>query len=393
MTEGPSLPSKPRIMLVAHEVKDRGGMERTLAQLLRQGHSRFDFIVVSMVLAEDLRPFVAEWRKVRAPMRPFPLRFLWFWCAAALVVTRNRADLVETMGAIVPNRVDVAAVQFCHLAYRKALGSWSAPETPRLRRMSGGVGHWIGALAERWCYRPERVRTLTASSEGLRGELRDFFPRTPTVLVPLGVDTERFSPRPELRATRAGTGPDATGEMVAAFVGGDWHRKGLRIAMSGLAHAVAQGANVCLWVDGPGQEGHFRQVASELGVAGRVRFLGAPLAVEQTYQSADLLLLPSAYETFSLVSHEAAACGIPIVATPVHGVAELVGRDQAGCLVTAQAESIGGALFRLWNDPVLRSQQGETARQRTEAMSWDRYGEISLEVFRHLLTDSPLRRS
>jgi glycosyltransferase involved in cell wall biosynthesis len=384
----PDVRRRPRVVLVAHEVRTRGGMDKILFELIRLGHDRFDFVVVSSVLAEELRPLVAEWHRVWVPARPFPLRFGWFWVAAGLVVARSARDIVQVTGAIIPNAVDVVGVHFCHRGYREANGSWSDHQAPLARRLNTGATRWVGALAERWCYRRRRAGLLAADSLGLQAELQRYFPGVPSLLVAKGVDSSWFRPRPELRTGRQSTYSSAAGEMVVAFVGGDWHRKGLGVAIEGVAYAARKGADVSLWVAGSHDERPFRALAQELGVAERIRFLGAPQEVDWVYQMADVFVLPSCYETFSLPAHEAAACGIPVVTTRVHGVAELVGDDVAGIIVERDAHSVGEALLRLWADPELRIQMGGQGRSRAEALTWERYGAQMLALYDELLGTS-----
>ena len=113
---------RPRLALVAHGVHDHGGMERALAELVRRARREVDFVVVSPTLADDLQREV-DWVRVRTPRRPYVLRFLVFFVVAGLRLRRVRADLRQSEGAIVPNRVDVATVQFCHAGYVASTGS------------------------------------------------------------------------------------------------------------------------------------------------------------------------------------------------------------------------------------------------------------------------------
>ena len=96
---------------------------------------------------------------------------------------------------------------------------------------------------------------------------------------------------------------------------------------------------------GAGNDGH-RALAEGLGVADRVRFLGYRVDVERVYQAADIFVLPTAYETFCRAAHEAAACGLPVVAPPVPGIRELIGEDEAGILAGVVASARAGGARR-----------------------------------------------
>jgi glycosyltransferase involved in cell wall biosynthesis len=374
----------PTVVLVAHQVHDRGGMERALLELIRRSAGRVRFIVVSSVLAEELRPLV-EWHRIRVPQRPFPLRYFLFFVAAGLTVARVRArsTIVHSLGAIVPNRIDVATVQFCHTGFQAETGRLSPAGVALARRVNTGTSRIMSLAAERWCYRPRNVSVLAPVSVSTQRELARHFERVRSVVTPNGVDSERFRPQPELRAevrSETGTSDDT---VVALFVGGDWGRKGLAETIQGLACACERAtSSLELWVVGRGDRERYSTLAHDMGIATRVRFLGAQQATERYYAAADLLVLPTLYETFSLVAYEAAAAGLPIVATRVSGIDELLDGEGAGLAVTRDPASIGAALARLSDDPALRRRLGDEGRRRAAGYDWDRSVESVLGIYR-----------
>jgi UDP-glucose:(heptosyl)LPS alpha-1,3-glucosyltransferase len=382
-------PARPTVALVAHGIHDRGGMERACAELIRRTGDRFVFVVVAADIDPELRSLAEACIGVRVPGRPMPLRFALFFVKAGWALRRVRADVVHTVGAIVPNRVDLASVHFCHAGYRQVVGLLGLPQPSRARRLSGAVARWEARAAERWCYRPGRLRALAAVSRGVAGELGRHFPGLPVVVTSNGVDAERFGPSPETRqeVRRETSTPDA--EVVALFVGGDWHRKGLEVAITGLAAACSSGASLRLWVVGPGDEATFRGIADRAGVADRVTFFGRRDDTARFYRAADLFVLPSAYETFSIASFEAAASGLPLVIPHLHGASELVGDDEGGLVVERTASSIGDAFVRLARDGMLRRRLGAEAMRRASAFSWERSAASVAGVYRTLLALPP----
>lgn len=342
---GTALDTSPRVTLVAHDIHEGGGMERAYAELIRALHSDFDLQIVSASLAEDLRPLVT-WHPVRVPTRPAPLKFALFFLQAGIKVRGINADLVHTLGAIVPNRADIATVQFCHAGYLASTGRLAPATAPPLRRLNTSITRAIALRAERWCYRPERLRAFAAVSIGVGSEAERHYPGIPVSITPNGIDPARFRPNPEERgSTRHKLA--AGGSCVALFVGGDWDRKGLSIAIEAVAEAWAGGADVVLWVVGQGDEGRFRSQADGLGLGGRVTFFGRRTDTERYYQAADVFLFPSAYEAFPLVCIEAAACGLPLIVPSINGVAELVGQNAAGIIVDRDCSAIASALTDL----------------------------------------------
>jgi glycosyltransferase involved in cell wall biosynthesis len=382
--------SRPSLALVAHDIQPPGGMELVLAELILRINADYRVVVVASTLSPDLRPLV-EWRRVRVPRRPFPLKFLVFALLAGWQLAREQVDLVHVTGAIVPNRANLATVHLCHAGFRDAVGMFTAPGTPFFRRLNTSVARRLALAAERWCYRRSRLRVLAAVSHGLARELECHYQQVPVVVTPNGVDMERFRPVASARTRRRreeGVCPD---ETLALFVGGDWDHKGLGIAIAGLARAKAQGVRLRLWVVGAGDQDRYRRLAGRLGVECYVRFFGPRMDTERFYQAADLLVLPSLYETFSLVAHEAAASRIPLVATPVHGSQELIGDDEAGLLVERTPEAVGDALARLGADTELRRRLGRVARRRASQYNWDRSVESVVALYHSLLADKTLR--
>ena len=316
-----------------------------------------------MSIPDDLRPLV-DWHRIPwVRWNSYRVRWLVFFVLAGIRVAQLRPRVVHCVGPtpVIPNRADLNTVTFCHAAFGEATAGRS------VKGSSSSLGWRLGqrlalALERRWF---RRVRMLGALSEDGAEDLRRHYPDAEVVLTPRGIDIGGLRPDPETRrALRAEEGiPE--GAVAALFVD-QQHRplKGLDLAIEGFAVA-ARGPDLLL-VLGAGSEA-CAGLAERLGVAGRVRFLGYRLDVERVYQAADLFLLPTAYETFCRAAHEAAACGLPVVATPVSGIRQLVGRDEAGVVVRRNPADIARALDRLAADPDLRARMGGVARERARA--------------------------
>ena len=372
----------PVVALVAHDIHDHGGMEHACAELIRLGSDKVDFIVVSAALAPDLRPLVRRWVHLPVPPRPFPLKFLLFWFLAGRAIRRLDVDLVQTVGAIVPNRVDIAAVHHCHSAQRIAIGGFAPSTMSGLHRLNTAVSRIIALAGERWSYRPSRLRAFAAVSRGAAAEVASQYPFVPVTVTPNGVD-DRFRPDPETRATVRAAHEVGDG-TVALFVGGDWHRKGLPLILEAL-RLVDQ--DLILWVVGRGDIAAMEKVANDLGVQERINFIGSVPDVLPFFQAADLFVLASSYETFSIPCFEAAACGLPIVVTEVHGAADLVRDGGAGILVDLTPESIGTALGRLSRSSGLRHQMGTEAERRASIFTWQYSVDSVINLYRELLAE------
>jgi glycosyltransferase involved in cell wall biosynthesis len=297
-------------------------------------------------------------------------------------------DLVETMGAIIPTRVDVASVHFCHAGFVQAAARLAPPGTPPLRRLNTGIARVLALAAERWCYRGSRARVLATVSQGMTKEIAAHYPGLPVVLTPNGVDLERFRPddaaRRDIRAQEC-VGSD---EVVAVFVGGDWERKGLDLVIEGLGLASHRsGVELRLWILGQGNRRRHEKIARRSGIRSTVKFFGRRSDTERFYAAADMFVLPTLYESFSLVAFEAAASGLPIVATSVNGIEELLGHDEAGIVVDRTPETVAAAVERLARDPEERARLGAEARRRASKYTWERSAESALELCRVLIEE------
>jgi len=373
------------VLLIAHRVHDRGGMERALAQLIRLASDRVAFHVMSVELQEDLRPLV-EWTRVPAVLRPFPLLMAWFWIVTPAFAARIDADLVHTMGAITPLHADLASVQFCHAAFQ-ALPEITGGERVRLHYR---VNHWLKRLlalqAERWCYQQSRTRLLAAASRGVQDELARYYPAVASTVIPNAADHQRFRPDLAARARVRAAFDIADDAVVVLFLGGDWARKGLAEAIDGVGAARRNGARgVRLWVVGVGDEERYRDRARAADDGDWCVFHGFSREPEEYLAAADVFISPTAYEAFPLAVLEAAAAGLPVVATKVNGIAELIRDESEGMIVAREASSIATAIERLAGDPSLRRQMGRAARESAGRFTWSVVAQATANAYSELL--------
>jgi UDP-glucose:(heptosyl)LPS alpha-1,3-glucosyltransferase len=227
-------------------------------------------------------------------------------------------------------------------------------------------------LAERLCFRRNGTATFVCVSNGVAEEIREHYPDTAPRVVTIhnGVDLGAFARgarEPEARELRAAL-QISEERLVLAFVGGNWEQKGLRPVIEALARAPGWD----LLVAGRGNPARFRELAGSLGVQNAVHWLGVRSDIQPVYELADAFVLPSSYETFSLVTFEAAAYGLPILATPVSGVSELVEDGHSGFLIAPEASAIAARLVELAADPGLRDRLGAAARNSALEFGWEK---------------------
>ncbi|HEX4437395.1 MAG TPA: glycosyltransferase family 4 protein [Solirubrobacteraceae bacterium] len=370
------------VTIVAHDIGSvRGGMERQLSELI-VGLVALGHPVTVIARTCELPPGVqVDFHRVRGPGRPFLIAYPWFLLAGSLAVRRRRRGVVQATGAIVLNRVDSVAVHYC-----QQVGTATPSRDTLLFRAHIAMTGALKRIGERLSFRAGHARAFVCVSEGVAEEIREHYPQLADRVVTIynGVDTDSFAPGLHEQSARALRRELAIedGSLIAAFVGSEWERKGLAEVLRALAMAPGW----VLMVAGAGDRDRYEELARTLGVGESVRWLGATGNVERVYALADAFVMASSYETFSLVTFEAAASGLPVVATAVNGVRELIVDGQNGFLVTADADVIAERLRRLAGDPQLRSRLGEAARQAALGFSRTRMIEEHEALFEWLAT-------
>ena len=345
-------------------------MERVHAEVIKSLSHKWHITVVSATLAPELRELV-EWRRVPLPRGPAPLKLTCFFVLGGWRL-RSSEGLVHVAGAIVANRADIASVHLCHAGLVDVTGRLAPSSAPLPRRLNTTVQRFLALVAERWCYRPTRLRKFHAVSNGVADELRRHYPGISITVIPNAVDTDRYQPDSTVRAQDSQANraiPDNT--VVALFVGADWDRKGLDIAIDGVALASKECDYLELWVVGSGDQSRFTDRAAMAGIPTRVKFFGWHEDPSSFYKASDIFVLPSQYEADPLVALEAAACSLPVVATAVNGVVELLGDGQAGLIVERDRGDLARALAALAVSADLRRSLGAEGRKRVQSRGWD----------------------
>jgi glycosyltransferase involved in cell wall biosynthesis len=156
--------------------------------------------------------------------------------------------------------------------------------------------------------------------------------------------------------------------FVIATTGSLIKRKGHDILIRAFA-ALPTGAilpHLIIPSGGPERE-PLHELASVLGVADRVHFLGYVEDVVQVYKAADVFALASRGDAFGLALAEAGHFGLPAVSTRVGGIPEVVLHEETGLLTAAEdVPAFSAALARVMNEPDLRERLGAAAVRRVE---------------------------
>jgi glycosyltransferase involved in cell wall biosynthesis len=260
----------------------------------------------------------------------------------------------------------ISYAHFCHRIFlrdhHRDIGG--AP----LRRIARYMIHIWGSFTERLAF--QRAKSVIVPSEGLAYELQMAYPELVAgkiTILPNPVDTAWFR-RPDDFAgdpLRLDLGCTAKDLLLCFCALGNFERKGLRYAIEALQELGAPKARLVVVGGSRGEIREYEKICWEAGVGACVRFVGMQKDIRPYLWSSDAFLFPSSYESFSLVCFQAAAAGLPLIASRVYGVDELMIEGQTGWIVERSAKAIAFAVAQaLHNRPQLAA-MGQAARQRS----------------------------
>lgn len=264
---------------------------------------------------------------------------------------------------------------------------FSSVAVPRLtRRPVIGVVQWLFAVEKAREYRlpfhwVERVgvrshRTLIAVSEGMRQELLRRVPAANVTVIRNGL---ALPDRP----------PEALPRQDILFIGRlDIAHKGLDLLLDAYASVADQvGQDLVIAGDGPDEQ-RLRAEVDRRGLGRRVHLVGRiptqrRLAI---MAGADLVVMPSRYESFGMVAAEAMAMETPVVAFDIPCLRELVAAE-TGLLVPAfDVGELAAAIRDLAGDETLRRRLGAAGPAAVADLSWDRLASAQARVYDEVLS-------
>jgi len=245
------------------------------------------------------------------------------------------------------------------------------------------VRRWYGfvRMQKRVAQRIPRVVTVSESSAGdiaaQMGVRRDRMS-----VVPVGVDAGLFRPLPHVRRV--------PGRLMTT-ASADVPLKGLVPLLEALAKVRTE-RHAELVVVGQPRDGSLVPATIErLGLEGAVTIAGVVdnLRMIELYAEAEVAVVPSLYEGFSLPAVEAMACGLPLVTTTGGALPEVVGADGECALLVppADAGALAGAIVRALDDAELRARMGAAGRARVlDRFTWRATAEATVDVYREVIS-------
>lgn len=332
-----------KVIFVLHSHK-AGGAERHLLQLM-QGLATNG---VECIYAGPLEGWLGEQLQA-AGFRCEQISFTGFFDLLSLVrlirlIRREKADLVHghlTRGAYYAGwAAKLAGVPNVATAHSTNAGKWFGRAT-RIIAVSNAVARFLVECG----YSPNTIRTVHHGVPDYAA-----LPRTPRDAMRKELDIDEAPALVMVARFMPAKGHDVALRALALIADKRW----TLVLAGSLDTAVAK---------------EMQLLAAQLGIADRIRFIGHRDDVNNIYGCADILLAPSRREALSLTLLEAAAFGLPIVATDVGGIGEAVDDGKTGLLVpTEDPPALAQAIAALLDNTDLRNRMGQAGRQRYEQL-------------------------
>jgi glycosyltransferase involved in cell wall biosynthesis len=249
------------------------------------------------------------------------------------------------------------------------------------RRKRISVGRWYSFVKMQGRVASRLPRIVVVSENSIRDIHADMgvsFDRMR--LVPVGVDPELFRPRPEVARI--------PGRLITT-ASADVALKGLAYLLEAMAKLRTE-RDVTLTIIGKPKDGKSMDLLRSLGLLPHVHFVSgvSDERIVELYAEAQLAIVPSLYEGFSLPAIEAMVTGTALVATDGGALPEVTGRDGETVLScrAGDADALATTIARGLDDPDLRARVGAAGRQRVlERWTWRRCAEQTVAQYREVL--------
>lgn len=243
---------------------------------------------------------------------------------------------------------------------------------------------WFGFLhmQKRVARQLPRVVTVSESSKADIAEQMGV-PLDRMTVVPVGVDHTVFRPRPEVARVPG---------RVIVTTSSDVPMKGLVVLLEALAKLRTERHMELTVVGRPTEGGRVARTIERLGLGPVVHCVSgiSDDDLARAYGEAELAVVPSLYEGFSLPAIEAMACGVPLVATTGGALPEVVGRHgETGFLVAPDdPEALASGMRQVLDDPALAARLGDGGRRRVLGrFTWAATAKGTAEQYRALMED------
>ncbi len=243
------------------------------------------------------------------------------------------------------------------------------------------VGRWYSFVEMQGKVASKMPRIVVVSENSITDINKDMgVSRDRMRLVPVGVDPELFKPLPHVARQ--------PGRLITT-ASADVALKGLSYLLEAMAKLRTE-RDIRLTIIGKPRPGHSMDLIDSLGLKPYIDFVSGVTdeRIVELYAEAELAVVPSLYEGFSLPAIEAMSTGICLVATDGGALPEVTGTNNETVLQcpAADAEALAAQIARGLDDAALRSRIGEAGRNRVVSRwSWKHCAQLTVEQYREVL--------
>ncbi len=366
-----------KIAFVVHDYNRSGGHSRYVAELAERFDREHEVHVFANGIERNGESGV-HFHHVRA-VRLSALTCVLTFPLFARGLPLESFDIVHAQGWCGTSH-NVLTAHICNEAWFEARRAFADRISPKERLFASLVNP-----LERSLFRDAKDSWVIAISDRVRDDLATYYGRRDKVaVIHHGVDVERFNPTTGARARDAVRREFGFAEtdLVALFVGD--LRKGVDTAARALDGVDGWKLLVVSWT--PPQA--YKSAIERAGLGDRVVFAPPSREIERFYGAADAFVFPTPYDAFGMVITEAMASGLPVIASRQAGASELIDHERNGLLLDdpSSADEIATWLRRL-RDAGLRDALGRAARERVEALTWDRIAAETMQVYERVLEE------
>ncbi len=248
-------------------------------------------------------------------------------------------------------------------------------------RKRRSVGRWYSfvKMQGRVASRMPRIVVVSENSiKDINADMGVSFDRMR--LVPVGVDPELFKPHPEVARFP---------NRLITTASADVALKGLSYLLEAMAKLRTE-RDVTLTIIGKPRAGHSADLIDRLGLRPHINFVSgvSDERIVELYAEAELAVVPSLYEGFSLPAIEAMCTGTPLVATDGGALPEVTGKDGDTVFQcrAGDAEGLAARLREALDDPAARERIGAAGRKRVvDRWSWEHCAKLTVDQYREVL--------
>ena len=250
----------------------------------------------------------------------------------------------------------------------------------RFKRWS--IGRWYGFVKMQGKVASQMPRVVVVSENSIQDIHTDMGVDLDRMrLVPVGVDPDLFRPI---------DGVERVPGRLITTASADVALKGLAYLIEAMAKLRADGHELTLTIIGKPKPGKSMDLIEQYGLMPHIDFVSGVTdeRIVELYSEAELAVVPSLYEGFSLPAIEAMCSGTPLVATDGGALPEVTGADGETVFRCRKgdAESLASTIRHALGNPEARARVGAAGRQRVvERWTWRRCAEMTVEQYREVL--------